>query len=209
MTRRTVAAVSEENLWRQQIAANPGHSQWYVERFRDMAAQGKDIVGEARMIDAMVGRGAHILDAGCGPGRLGGYLATVGHRVVGVDLDPHLIEAARAEHPAVQWISDDLSTVDLSSYGITSPFDVVVCAGNVVTFLAPSTRRAVLAGFARVLADEGRAVVGFGAGRGYDFADFFADAAAVGLVPELKLSTWDLRPHTAAADFLVAVLTKN
>lgn len=204
-----MAAVSEENLWRQQIAANPGHSQWYVERFRDMAAQGKDIVGEARMIDAMVGRGAHILDAGCGPGRLGGYLATVGHRVVGVDLDPHLIEAARAEHPAVQWISDDLSTVDLSSYGITSPFDVVVCAGNVVTFLAPSTRRAVLAGFARVLADEGRAVVGFGAGRGYDFADFFADAAAVGLVPELKLSTWDLRPHTAAADFLVAVLTKN
>ncbi len=204
-----MSVVSEENLWRQQIAANPGHSQWYIDRFRAMVDQGKDIVGEARTVDAMVGRGAQILDAGCGPGRIGGHLASVGHVVVGVDLDPELIEAARADHPAAQWICDDLATVDLGSYGITTPFDVVVCAGNVLTFVAPSTRRDVLAGFARVLADDGRVVAGFGAGRGYGFDDFFADAAAVGLRAELNLSTWDLRPFTDDADFLVSVLTKQ
>ena len=36
--------------------------------------QGADLVGEARLIDAMVPRGAAILDAGCGPGRHAGHL---------------------------------------------------------------------------------------------------------------------------------------
>ena len=49
-------------------------------------------------------------------------------------------------------------------------------------------------------------VTGFGAGRGYDFEEFLADARGCGLVPDLLLSTWDLRPFTADADFLVAVL---
>jgi hypothetical protein len=50
-------------------------------------------------------------------------------------------------------------------------------------------------------------VVGFGAGRGYPFDDFLADAAAAGLATDLLLSTWDVRPFTPDADFLVAVLT--
>jgi hypothetical protein len=54
--------------------------------------------------------------------------------------------------------------------------------------------------------DDGRAVIGFAAGRGYEFADFLADAAAAGWVPDLLLSTWDLRPFTDGADFLVALL---
>ncbi|MEU8615351.1 SAM-dependent methyltransferase, partial [Actinoplanes sp. NPDC048791] len=70
--------VDVENLWLQQIAANPGHSQWYVERFRTMANNGADLGGEARLIDAMVPRGARILDAGCGTGREGGRLAAAG-----------------------------------------------------------------------------------------------------------------------------------
>ena len=72
------------------------HSEWYVERFRTMAAAGDDLAGEARMIDAMVPRGARILDAGCGPGRVGAELHARGHEVVGVDVDPVLIEAAEA-----------------------------------------------------------------------------------------------------------------
>ena len=87
----------EQSLWMQKVAADPGHSQWYIERFRALARSGEDIVGEARLIDAMAPRGARILDAGCGPGRVGGYLAAVGHDVVGVDVDPELIEAARQD----------------------------------------------------------------------------------------------------------------
>ncbi len=52
-----------------------GHSQWYVDRFRTLAAEGADLEGEARLVDAMRPRGARILDAGCGPGRLAGRAA--------------------------------------------------------------------------------------------------------------------------------------
>lgn len=197
------------NRWLQLIEENPGHSAWYIERFRTMAAEGQDLDGEARLVDAMVPRGARILDAGCGPGRLGGRLAELGHDVVGIDLDPALIAAAEQDHPGPDWRVGDLSTVDVAADGLAGSFDVVVSAGNVMTFLDPGTRRAVLANIAACLAPGGRAVIGFGAGRGYEFDDFFADAAAVGLGEDLRLATWDLRPFDESADFLVAVLSRD
>ncbi|KUH84846.1 class I SAM-dependent methyltransferase [Mycobacterium sp. IS-1556] len=195
-----------QSLWMQKVSADPGHSHWYIERFRAMARAGEDLAGEARFVDAMAPRGAHILDAGCGPGRLGGYLAAAGHRVVGVDVDPALIEAAEQDHPGPRWLVGDLAELDLPARGITEPFDVIVSAGNVMTFLAPSTRVQVLSRLRAHLRVEGRAVIGFGAGRDYEFAEFFDDAGAAGLAPDLLLSTWDVRPFTDNSDFLVALL---
>ena len=74
-----------------------GHAQWYIERFRRMAAEGVDLGGEARLLDAMLARRSRVLDAGCGPGRVGAELAARGQVVVGVDADPELIDAARIE----------------------------------------------------------------------------------------------------------------
>ncbi|MFD4462594.1 class I SAM-dependent methyltransferase [Nocardia sp. NPDC058480] len=189
--------------WEELTAADPAHSSWYVERFRTLAAQGEDIVGEARLIDAMLGRGSRVLDAGCGPGRTGGYLHGAGHTVVGVDVDPVLIDAARADYPGPTWQVGDLAELNLPA----ADFDAIVCAGNVMTFLAPSTRSAVLAGFAGHLAPTGRVIIGFGADRGYEFAEFLTDAESAGLTVDLLLSTWDLRPFTADSDFLVAVFS--
>lgn len=188
------------------VAADPGHSEWYVERFRSMARAGADLAGEARLVDAMVPRGARILDAGCGPGRVGGALAAAGHTVVGVDVDPVLIEAAEQDHPGPHWLVGDLTELDLPARGIAEPFDAIVCAGNVMTFVAPSTRRLVLGRLRSHLATGGRAAIGFGAGRDYPFEAFFTDAVAAGLTVDLSLSTWDLRPYTPDADFLVALL---
>ncbi|ORW33801.1 SAM-dependent methyltransferase [Mycobacterium paraense] len=196
----------EQSIWMQKVAADPGHSHWYVERFRAMARAGDDLLGEARLVDAMVPRGAHILDAGCGPGRLGGYLAAAGHQVVGVDVDPVLIEAAEHDHPGPRWLVGDLAELDLPARGIAEPFDVIVSAGNVMAFLAPSTRVPVLRRLRAHLGDGGRAVIGLGAGRGYEFGQFLDDAAHAGFAQDLLLSTWDLRPFTDESDFLVAVL---
>ena len=197
-----------ENRWLKTIEENPGHSQRYIQRFRTMAAEGMDLHGEARFVDAMVSRASRILDAGCGPGRVGARLAELGHTVVGVDLDPELIAAAKTDHPGSTWLTDDLSTFDLPAGGIAEPFDVIVCAGNVMAFLDPATRRDVLVRFRAHLASDGRIVVGFGAGRDYDFAEFEGDVAKSGLRVDLRLSTWHLHPFDAASDFLVAVLSK-
>ena len=193
--------MTEPSAWVRMTQADPGHSAAYVQRFRTLAAGGMDIVGEARLVDAMLPRRSRVLDAGCGPGRVGGYLASAGHDVVGVDVDPVLIAAAEEDHPGPRWLVGDLAELDLPDR-----FDAIVCAGNVVTFLAPSTRGEVLRRFRAHLAADGRAVVGFGAGRDYAFDDFLADARAAGLEPDLLLSSWHLHPFTAASDFLVAVL---
>ncbi|NKZ10121.1 class I SAM-dependent methyltransferase [Mycolicibacterium septicum DSM 44393] len=196
----------ERSIWMQKVAADPGHSNWYIERFRAMARAGEDLAGEARLVDAMASRNARILDAGCGPGRVGGYLAGAGHQVVGVDVDPALIEAAKKDHPGPRWLVGDLAELDLPARGIADAFDIIVSAGNVMTFLAPSTRVQVLTRLRAHLAEDGRAVIGFGAGREYEFGQFLDDAATAGFTPDLLLSTWDVRPFTEDSDFLVAIL---
>jgi SAM-dependent methyltransferase len=197
----------EPSGWVEITRENPGHSAWYVERFRSMAEAGDDLAGEARLVDAMVARSSRILDAGCGPGRVGAFLADRGHEVVGVDVDPVLIAAAEEDHPGPTWVVGDLALMDLPALGIDAGFDAIVCAGNVLTFLAPSTRLGVLERFRSHLAPGGRAVVGFGAGRGYEFDAFDADVELAGLAVDLRLEGWDLRPFNDASGFLVAVLS--
>lgn len=157
------------------------------------------------MLDAMAARGSRILDAGCGTGRVGGRLAQLGHTVVGVDVDPALIEYALADFPAATWLEGDLALLDLPAAGIAEPFDLVFAAGNVLGFLAPSTRVPALENLRNHLAEDGRVVLAFGAGRGYAFDEFFADLATAGLTLDLALSTWELHPFTETSDFLVAI----
>ena len=197
------------NRWIELTERNPDHSSWYVERFRAMAASGDDLGGEARFVDAMVARGSRVLDAGCGPGRVGSHLARAGHEVVGVDIDPVLIAAAEHDHPGPTWLVADLAELDLTAIGIVDGFDIVVCAGNVLPFLDPGTRRPVLDRLAAHLRAGGRIVTGFGSGRDYSFAEFFDDVKQVGLAPDVLLSTWDLRPFTTDSEFLVAVLSSS
>lgn len=201
--------MTEQNKWVELTTKDPEHSTWYIQRFRQMAAEGADLVGEARFVDAMAPRGARILDAGCGPGRHGGYLAGLGHQVVGVDVDPVLIAAAEEDFPGPTWLVGDLAELDLPARGITEGFDVILSAGNVMTFLAPATRREGLRRMAGHLKEEGRAAIGFGTGRGYQVQDFLDDARAGGLEPDVLLSTWDIRPFDEQADFLVAVLRRT
>jgi SAM-dependent methyltransferase len=168
------------------------HSQWYIERFRKLADEGADLAGEARMLDAMLPRGARVLDAGCGQGRVGAELAARGHLVTGVDADAELIEAARAGHPGSQWIVADLADFDLSGHGDSALFDAAVMAGNVLLFVAEDTEEQVLRRIAAHLRQDGFAVAGFAAGRGYQLPDFDRHATAAGLVVEHRFARREL-----------------
>ncbi len=201
--------MSTKNRWLQLIDENPDHSANYIQRFKDMADGGRDLDGEARLVDAMVERNSRILDAGCGPGRVGGTLHRMGHEVVGVDLDPALIAAAEQDHPGPKWVTADLADLDAKADRSLGVFDLIVCAGNVITFVSSDARVQVLTRLGEHLAERGRMVVGFGAGRGYEFSEFRMDVAASALEIELELATWNLRPLTDDPEFLVAVMGRS
>ncbi len=185
-----------------------GHSDWYVERFRKMAAEGADLVGEARLIDAMLPRGARVLDAGCGPGRHTAYLHACGHDAVGVDADPVLIDAARVDHPGPRYHVADLATLDLPSVGEVEPFDGALMAGNVIVFVAPGSETAVLRRVRAHLAPDGFLVVGFHTDRHLTVGQFDTHVEEAGFQVEHRFATWDLRPWRDDAGFAVSVLRR-
>lgn len=186
-----------------------GHSERYVERFRTMAAEGVDLAGEARLLDAMVPPRSRLLDAGCGPGRVGSELHARGHVVVGVDADPVLIAAAEADHPGPRWLVGDLSELALAAHGEAEPFAAAVLAGNVMVFLAPGTEAEVLRRVSAHVVPEGRVVTGFHVNRTLSLDAFDAAVAEAGLVVEHRFSTWDIKAWHDAADFAVSVLMRG
>lgn len=202
-----LVGMSEETLWEKQSRTNPSQAQDYIERFAQLRAEGADLHGEARFVDALLPRGARVLDAGCGTGRVGGELAARSHVVTGVDLDGELLAQARRDYPGSRWELGDLATLGLRDVdGNPELFDVVVAAGNVLAFVAPGSTGAVLRSLAEHLATDGRLVVGFSLRKGYALGDFEADAAAAGLAFTARFAGWDMHLFDADSDFIVALL---
>ena len=92
------------------------------------------------------------LDAACGTGRHTAYLATLGHKVIGVDTSPEMLARAREKVPEGEFYEADLHDVPVAD----DSFDLVVCAIALshVADLAPA-----LAEFVRVLRPNGHLVI--------------------------------------------------
>ncbi len=183
----------------------------YDRRWEELAAAGADVHGEASLVAALVDPEAGpVLDAGCGTGRVAIELARRGYTTVGVDVDPALLDRARAKAPDLAWHLGDLA--DLPPTTAPGPFAAAVLAGNVMIFVARGTEPAVLANVAARLAPGALLVAGFQLTGRLPLAEYDAAADAAGLAPVARYATWDRAPFGAgddADDYVVAVDSKR
>ena len=172
----------------------------YQAQFDRLAAGGHDVHGEATFVASLDPPPTSVLDAGCGTGRVAIELAQRGMAVVGVDVDPSMLDRARRAAPDLDWIAHDLTTLDLGR-----TFAVVVMAGNVPLFTPPGTHADLVAGCARHVAPGGALVAGFQLGRNYnlDAYDGHCEAAELGLAD--RYATWDRAPFEPGSDYAVSV----
>jgi SAM-dependent methyltransferase len=118
-----------------------------------------------------------VVELATGTGRIAVPLAEAGHRVVGVDLDPAMLDRARlrAERSdaegvgdRLRWLQADLVDVDRGSPGLAAAerlvapgtFGLAILAvGSILLLPDAEAQRAAIATMARLLAPEGVAVV--------------------------------------------------
>ncbi len=186
-------------------AAGGSENDYYAETFATLLADGEDVDGEARLADALCPRGARVLDAGAGMGRVAAALQQRGHRVVAVEPDAGLVARARATYPDLPVLAHDVLDVDaevLTAAGAPEVYDLVVAVGNVMVFVAEGTEVAVLRRLHDLLAPGGRVLVGFHpadgptTSRDYAVEHFATDAAAAGLHVDGRYGSYELHPPT-------------
>ncbi|MGB8652659.1 MAG: class I SAM-dependent methyltransferase [Mycobacteriales bacterium] len=182
--------------WLQETGGTRGED--YAARFAALAASGVDVHGEAAYVDTLLPRGAAVLDAGCGTGRVAVELARRGHDVVGVDNDASMLAVAQRS-PDVTWELQDLAALDLAAR-----FDLVVAAGNVVVFLAPGTEPEAVRRMAAHLVPGGLLVCGWRTDR-LSVRAYDSWVRAAGLEPVARHATWHGDPWHDGADWCVAV----
>lgn len=129
-------------------------SQLYIERLGSMEIVHHD---DLRLIERHLGSvDGPVLDAGCGPGHLTGFLDSIGCEVSGVDLVPEFVAHARQAHPGVEFevgSLTDASRPDSSLAGVLAWYSLI--------HLDPDQLDAALAAIRQVVAPDGTVVVGF------------------------------------------------
>ena len=196
MSEQPVVGSAEWREWRRSVDLDE-----YERRFDRIAADGGNPHGEADFV--MQFAPLDVLDAGCGFGRVGIELHHRGVEVVGVDLDPDLIERARRRAPDLDWRLGDLATMELGR-----TFSVVVAAGNVIGFVDPDRRREAVMACARHVAPGGFLVMGNQLSQRWPTIDDQRSwAAAAGLVDAGVFAGWDGAPF-ADGDYAVVVFSR-
>jgi len=177
----------------------------YDQRWESMAARGENVHGEADAVTRLIERhvvdrvGAdgprvcHVLDAGCGTGRLAVELERRGHIVTAIDLDPDMVERARAKSSAIRWLVGDLAKLD-DVIDADDGYDVIVMAGNILNFCAPGSQTAIVHNLVRHLAAGGMLVCGWSQELredAYLWTDFVRDARELGANLAETWTNWD------------------
>lgn len=135
----------------------------------------------AEELRASAGPGTRILDVGCGTGRVTVDLATCGHAVLGVDVDPVLCAELR-RRVATRALSATVAVSDARELRLGERFGLILAPMQTIQLLdGESGRAAFLAGVREHLTPEGTAAIAIVE----DVEPFGAEEAAH-LAPDMK-----------------------
>lgn len=105
--------------------------------------------------------GGPVADVGCGTGRVTAFLDGLGLRASGIDLSPQMIAVARRSHPGLRFEVGSMLGLDLPDRALGG-----LLAWYSTIHVPDEELPGVFAGFGRVLAPGGYALLGFQAGDG-------------------------------------------
>ncbi|MEV1068311.1 methyltransferase domain-containing protein [Streptomyces sp. NPDC050263] len=132
----------------------------YADLFRDEAAGQPLERAVMRAYSELVGAGGRVIDLGCGPGRVTGYLAALGLSVSGLDLSKSMLAIARRENPGIRFEQGSMLKLDGHADG---SLDGVVCWYSSI-HTPVGELPGLFAEFLRVLAPGGHLLMGFQVG---------------------------------------------
>lgn len=107
----------------------------------------------------LVPAGGHVVEVGCGPGRVTAHLADLGLSVEGVDLSPGMVAVAREDHPSLSFsigTMEALDFADRSLAGVVAWYSIIHIPGDRLP--------GVFDEFARVLSPGGQLLLAFQVG---------------------------------------------
>jgi 2-polyprenyl-3-methyl-5-hydroxy-6-metoxy-1,4-benzoquinol methylase len=190
----------------------------YDKAWTDMAAAGKDPHGEVAFVERLLSRrgladhakatatapGLHLLDAGCGTGRVAVELDRRGYLVEGTDVDADMLGKASSKAPHLKWTKDDLARLALGR-----SFDVIVLSGNVILFVEPADRPLVAPSLRAHVSTGGLVIQGMQLartdGRRVDVEELDSWMLSAGFALAERWATWDDDPWSPAADYVLSV----
>ena len=103
----------------------------------------------------LASRPGTVLDLGCGPGHITGYLRSLGVDATGIDMVPEFIAHARAAHPGVEFQLGSIDSLDVANHSVDG-----ILAWYSLIHLPPEELDGVLTEFRRAMAPAGTLVLG-------------------------------------------------
>ncbi|CAM5480757.1 class I SAM-dependent methyltransferase [Streptomyces canus] len=131
----------------------------YAEQFRDGLADAPLDRAVIAGFAELVGKDGTVADLGCGPGRVTGYLASLGLSVFGLDLSESMLAIARRENPGLRFEQGSMLELDLPAGALSGALSYYSSIHTPVEELPR-----LFAEFHRVLAPGGHLLVAFQAG---------------------------------------------
>ena len=162
-----------------------------------------------RLVDLLAKRRARICVLSSKSATIAESLAGLGHTVVGITADQDMAHDLTERQPGVTWHASELRSLSRALLSQPAGFDVILWSEGAVLDLPPAERPSAMWAIAGLCSARGRVIVEFALEPDYDRARFRDDFLTAGMVPDMVVSSWDLRPVTPESGTSITILSRR